>query len=425
VSLTLCPTHFIQGDARDLPLADKSVQSTVTSPPYWGLRDYGHAGQIGLEPTLAEYIAVMVAVFREVRRVLRDDGTLWLNMGDGYANVGKWGGSTGGKHTKGLHGETGVGTSRRDCDRLKPKDLMMQPHRLAIALQDDGWYVRMDNVWAKPNPMPESVTDRPTKAHEYVFLLSKSERYYYDAEAVKEPMSQAGIQRQKYGFKEMYGNIIRVNGHRDSRQRSDAKSYGPEAKTGGGRNLRSVWAMTTRPCKEAHFATFPIDLPLRCLKAGTSEKGCCPTCGAPWKRVVEKYRSFESGSGRSGNLPIGKNGPALQGGGETIDVRRGPTLRTVTTHWLPTCKCPAHEPVPCTVLDPFGGAATTALAASELGRRCIIVERKWDYIDIGRARLANHKPGKPKAKRVIEPKPEPTLFSSPLAPARPAEGVKA
>ena len=165
---------ILTGDCRDVlrTLPDDSVHCCVTSPPYFGLRDYGVDGQMGLEATPDEYIAGMVEVFREVRRVLRDDGTLWLNIGDSYANDGKWGGSTGGKATKALHGATGIGR-RKTTTGLKPKDLIGIPWMLAFALRADGWYLRQDIIWAKPNPMPESVRDRCTKAHEYLFLLSK------------------------------------------------------------------------------------------------------------------------------------------------------------------------------------------------------------------------------------------------------------
>jgi DNA modification methylase len=169
--------RILTGDCRALlaTLDAESVQTCVTSPPYFGLRDYGVAGQIGLEATPDAFVAEMVAVFREVRRVLRNDGTLWLNLGDSYANDTKWGGSSSGKHVKGLHGDTGVGRGKRTTG-LKAKDLIGIPWLVAFALRADGWYLRSDIIWHKPNPMPESVTDRPTKAHEYLFLLAKSER---------------------------------------------------------------------------------------------------------------------------------------------------------------------------------------------------------------------------------------------------------
>lgn len=172
-------------------LPAQSVGCCVTSPPFYGLRSYldaddeAKAHEIGLEQTPAEYVQNLVDVFAQVHRVLKDDGTCWINLGDSYANDGKWGGSSGGKHAAGLHGKTGIGRGKRDTG-FKPKDLMQIPHRVSIALQDWGWYVRSEIVWAKPNPMPESVTDRPTRSHEYIFLLTKSERYFYDADAIRE-----------------------------------------------------------------------------------------------------------------------------------------------------------------------------------------------------------------------------------------------
>lgn len=234
---------------------DRAVQCCVTSPPYWGLRDYGVEGQLGLESTPAEYVSALVAVFREVRRVLRDDGTLWLNLGDSYANVGKWGGSSGGKHAGDLHGATGVGRGKREYGTLKSKDLVGIPWRVAFALQADGWWLRSDIIWHKPNPMPESVTDRPTKAHEYVFLLAKSESYFYDAEAVKEPA---------------------VKGHAGSRFGSGKTATHQLGRAGttprvddDTRNRRSVWTIATRPFKGAHFATFPPALIEPCVLAGS------------------------------------------------------------------------------------------------------------------------------------------------------------
>jgi DNA modification methylase len=214
----------------------------VTSPPYWGLRDYGEDGQIGLEHTPDEYVTRLVEVFREVRRVLRDDGTLWLNLGDSYAGSGAGGGTSGDL----AHHMTNIAMSNRPTTNklhgIKSKDLVGIPWRVAFALQADGWYLRSDIIWAKPNPMPESVTDRPTKSHEYVFLLSKSARYYYDADAIRE------------------GDTARASGNK-TRVIAD----------GSGRNARSVWTITTKPYAEAHFATFPPELPERCIKAGSQE----------------------------------------------------------------------------------------------------------------------------------------------------------
>ena len=273
---------IVVGDAlerlREMP--DGSVHCCVTSPPYWGLRDYGHDGQIGLEPTPEQYVSRMVEVFREVRRVLRDDGTLWLNLGDSYAGGG------------GFAPDAPCNVKRREmisegqsrhgsfviCDRqhtrnksggikpqgvIKPKDLVGIPWRVAFALQADGWWLRQDIIWAKPNPMPESVRDRCTKAHEYVFLLAKSERYYYDAEAVSEasvlgPHVRSRASNFKKAGSEPLGRHLR----------------GAETIVcNGTRNRRSVWTVTTKPYSGAHFAVMPPDLVEPCVKAGCPEGG--------------------------------------------------------------------------------------------------------------------------------------------------------
>lgn len=243
-------------------LPEKFVHTCVTSPPYFGLRDYGHAGQIGLEPTPDEFVAKLVAVFREVRRVLRDDGTLWLNLGDSYAANG----------TSGAQGKTGQradrrftaeGLERRIPIGLKPKDLIGIPWRVAFALQADGWYLRQDIIWHKPNPMPESVTDRCTKAHEYIFLLSKSERYYFDHEAIKEDALTKPVARNKH--KEGYHADL-PEGDRFS---EGERVYGADGK----RNRRDVWTVSTKPYKGAHFATFPPDLVTPCVLAGAPPDG--------------------------------------------------------------------------------------------------------------------------------------------------------
>lgn len=253
---------------RNLP--DGQIQTCVTSPPYWGLRDYGEEGQIGLESTPDKYVARMVDVFREVRRVLRDDGTLWLNLGDSYAGSGKGVSATLESRNKdrARYKETYVPTrdesplSRVTPNGLKEKDLVGIPWRVAFALQADGWFLRSDIIWAKPNAMPESVIDRPTKSHEYIFLLSKSARYYYDADAIRE--TDQG---------KPSGNKTRVlaNGKQGHRPADHLGASVPWDRPGSGRNARSVWHITTKPYAEAHFAVFPPELPERCIKAGSRE----------------------------------------------------------------------------------------------------------------------------------------------------------
>jgi len=345
---------FLQADAAKLPIKDGCVNCCVSSPPYWGLRDYGlkpsiwggdrscdhwwkskqierenrrglglkdsaastrggghkiatvgwqrfeHAycskcnawrGVLGLEPTPGLYVAHMVEVFREVRRVLREDGVLWLNLGDSYANDTKWGGKTGGKHVSALHGEP-IGRGRRYTG-LKPKDLVGIPWRVAFALQADGWYLRSDIIWAKPNPMPESVTDRPTKAHEYIFLLAKSERYFWDNAAVAEPFSTDPREnypaRAKITGRGEQGAAAARGNDRDKSGGFPPRSHKGSTLTGvngqgwvseterhdspSGRNIRTVWTIATQPYADAHYATFPEALVRPCILAGCPEGG--------------------------------------------------------------------------------------------------------------------------------------------------------
>jgi DNA modification methylase len=366
--------RLYQGDVLDVlrEMDEGSVQTCVTSPPYWGLRDYGTASweggsdvcdhvvrsaptepsdpgirastlgggkrtttaqsgarnayretcgkcgarrvdaQIGLEPTPGEYVARMVEVFREVRRVLRDDGTLWLNLGDSYAaNGGAHGGRDDNQHGVGARRAHESGAADKHARvapaGLKHKDLVGIPWRVAFALQADGWWLRSDIIWAKPNPMPESITDRPTRSHEYLFLLTKSARYFYDYKAVQEPLSSTPEQYLRAGKSvrdnHVFGEVA-------------GRPLGPSsfATVPDGRNARSVWTITTKPYAGAHFATFPPELPSRCIKAGSA----------------------------------------------TGDI----------------------------VLDPFSGAATTALVARGLGRRAVGIELNPEYLAISADRLS-------------------------------------
>jgi DNA modification methylase len=247
-------------------LSDASVHCCVTSPPYWGLRDYGNDGQIGLESTPEAYVARMVEVFREVRRVLREDGTCWVNLGDSYAATTK--GSGGPDSSSTLVGTKAERNGQRMAAKwvlgsIKPKDLVGIPWRVAFALQADGWWLRQDIIWHKPNPMPESVRDRCTKAHEYVFLLTKSERYYYDADAVSEPAAYAGVQKNDFSASAI-GLRIKPSGNAVPGTVYTVKPT---------RNRRSVWTVTTKPYSGAHFAVMPADLVEPCIKAGCPEGG--------------------------------------------------------------------------------------------------------------------------------------------------------
>ena len=243
-------------------IPDGVVQTCVTSPPYFGLRDYGVDGQIGLESTVDAYVARLVAVFREVRRTLRDDGVLWLNLGDSYASQGgpQVPQTVNSLRIGGSDSQNG-GRSRNLHDGLKPKDLIGIPWRVAFALQADGWWLRSDIIWHKPNPMPSSVSDRCTSSHEYVFMLSKSERYFFDADAISEPAIYAGdIKSNNAGKNHLSSNATQVGFIREG---------GVTVKET--RNKRDVWTIATTPYSDAHFATFPVELPTLCIRAGSRE----------------------------------------------------------------------------------------------------------------------------------------------------------
>jgi DNA modification methylase len=277
---------LINGDCLNIlkTLSDKSINCCVTSPPYYGLRDYGVAGQVGLEDTPDEYVNKLVEIFREVRRVLRDDGTLWMNLGDSYC-ANATGSQGDGKSTiaGGLKNQIEAGKRpNKKGDGLKPKDLIGIPWMVAFALRADGWYLRSDIIWSKPNPMPESVQDRPTKAHEYIFLLSKSQSYYYDNEAIAEAAIYAGDDR---------------GSRTDNRRGTMCNSM--SGVTGFTRNKRTVWTVTTKPYAEAHFATYPPDLIQPCVLAG------CPEGGT----VLDPF----NGSGTTGQV-------ALQNGRKYIGI---------------------------------------------------------------------------------------------------------
>ncbi len=402
-------------DSRRLPLGDGSVHMIATSPPYWGLRDYGTAkweggdpecdhapdkrgsrfatpvsskrasnagsgtaserdcrcgakridNQLGLErvhdclawargdePCGACYVCHLREWAREMWRVLRDDGVMFLNLGDSYQS----------SNSPQVTQTKDVGLSRAGVDKrpprvpgLKPKDLVGIPWRVALALQADGWYLRSDIIWAKPNPMPESVTDRPTKSHEYIFLLTKSARYFWDGEAVKE------------GAIKGYGGSTFEKG-KTARARAALSPVGtlPRENLDGasGRNLRSVWNVATQPYSGAHFATWPEALVETMVKAGTPERGVCPVCGKPWERVVRKGAAVNRPDNPNDVLPYTANGSTSHGTGATT-LHKARVVET--TGWQAGCSHDA-APVPAIVLDPFAGSGTTLLVARRLGR---------------------------------------------------------
>ena len=370
--------ELIQGDViavlKTLPA--ESVQVCVTSPPYWNLRDYGVAGQIGLEPTLSEYVDKMVEVFAEVRRVLRNDGTLWLNIGDSYAGGGGYFPDAPSNQGKSLQSRGNAKGERnikgmRSMAGLKPKDLCMVPARVALALQADGYYLRSEIIWAKRAPMPESVTDRPTSAHEKIFLLSKSATYYYDADAVREPAQERKFRGAEFKTKDR-GCINGKNTYAPGQS-----GYG---KHENGRNIRNVWELSPEPFAEAHFATFPTIIPKRAILAGTSEQGCCPTCGAGWVRVVEKQEAERRNSER--------RTPGGQTPNHIARYKGDAACQVDTIGWQPSCDCGRPDVTPCTVLDPFAGSGTSLAVALSLGRRAIGIELNPEYVCLAHRRIA-------------------------------------
>jgi len=285
---------------------------------------------------------------------------------------------------------------------MKHKDLIGIPWMLAFALREDGWYLRQDIIWAKPNPMPESVTDRCTKAHEYLFLLTKSPRYFYDADAIREPVTSTG----GASFGPQTKKVDRVDaGHGRSPTgdlvQSRALSDPAERNHPLGRNKRSVWTIPTQSYHGAHFATFPERLVEPCIKAGTSEKGCCPACGAPWKRVVDRLpnpsKGFNTGDDLTGGAPnMGGNrqtSAGLHRNGTNVAMPR------FMVGWVPSCSCHAGDPVPCAVLDPFCGSGTTVAVAARLGRRGIGTDLNAAYLTLAQKRVADAMTVRPKRHR--------------------------
>jgi len=480
--------QIVCGDCLDVmgPMPDGCVDMCVTSPPYWGLRDYGVDGQMGLEATPEAFIAKMVAVFAEVKRVLADHGTLWLNMGDSYTSGGRANYGTFQPDSKqASHAEIKLTPRAAQPPGLKPKDLCGIPWRLALALQADGWYLRSDIIWHKPNPMPESCRDRPTKAHEYLFLLTKKPKYYYDQEAIREGSTgQSGqaadfarqtkdhiIPRQSVPQHRIERDTTTDTGSRNKRSvwnaamshRDIAEAYEiwmgycsdlfmDDPHAGG-----DLWTIPTQAMSAAHFATFPEKLVEPCIRAGTSDKGNCPQCGKPWERVVVKDRvATRPGDNTKQDRVRNSTRYIEQGDAPDNSLHCGNrdsgrhVSQSTTTGWRPTCGCygrwytykfkdetgtwrarpywrsgkhpPLRAPL---VLDPFGGSGTVGVVAGKLKRDYVLIELNPEYAEtIAQPRLDHIETGVPVAEQKAG---QAGLFESPYVGAgpcpRPAQEV--
>lgn len=462
--------RIIIGDAREQLklLPSESVHCIVSSPPYWGLRDYGVDGQIGLEESPEAFVNELVLLFREARRVLRSDGTLWMNLGDSYAGSSRGGNPTeasstleGGQESqrasmiKRTRGQTEVGSTARDAavtnlgrratreaSGLKQKDLIGTPWLVAFALRADGWYLRQDIIWHKPNPMPESTTDRCTKAHEYFFLLSKSERYFYDAEAIAEdasPNTNLRVAASRQG--EPNAGISPKSATRETNIRAKDSFHASTTARVEKRNKRSVWTVATQAFSEAHFATFPPALIEPSIMAGTSERGCCERCGVGWQRVTINVETGKTQKMPDGMATYAGGHSAIHKDGREKGASDNPVMARETIGWYPACdhdllpKLPPYpdkpsraalgneqaykaamttwraacrvvddkrrmlceraaplKTVPAVVLDPFGGAGTTGLVADRLQRNAILIELNPEYAAMARRRIDGDSP---------------------------------
>ncbi len=350
-----------------------SVHTVITSPPYWRLRDYGEKGQLGMEERPEEYVQNIADVFDKVWNVLHNSGTVWLNIGDTW-----YGGGKPGYEKENSKQTTNPGSIQRASKNhdiksyLKPKDKCLIPHRVAIEMQKRGWYLRNTIVWKKPSPFPESVSDRPTKSHEYIFLFSKQKTYFYDQEAIKEPSSKNNHGERK----------IREGKYITGSRRNDTNTGIVTDK----RNKRDVWEVPHHGFSDAHFAVFPVELIEPCVLAGSSKKGVCSECRAPYERIVEKEESeWEKRKENGEPLRYGLDGATKVGAGNFKNRSK------INEHWKKTCDCSSSETNRSVVLDPFSGAGTTGIAALKHGRRYIGIDLKKEYNEMAKKRIKEHK----------------------------------
>ena len=382
--MTEWTNSVLTGDVRERldDLSDSSVHMVMTSPPYFGLRDYGHEDQIGLEDELDAYIEELVAVFREVRRVLRPDGSAWLNLGDSYATARQ--NHTGGEQIRGAP-EGDYAT--REEGALGRKNKMLVPHRVAIALQSDGWVVRNDVTWLKPNPMPSSVKDRLNTTTEQIFHLTPKPDYWYDLDAIREPHAEASVKRMKHGKGDNLKSAGMNNSDNSGGIHEGGKDKIADEYHAAGKNPGDVFEVTTKPFADAHFAVYPPELCEKPLKATCPPK-VCAECGSPYEREVEVERKLLSELPESHPHYRPNDYKQYEGVGDRNDADE---LVTVSKHhhkgWTPTCDCDTDTTEAGIALDPFAGAGTTLLKAKELGRQFVGIELNAKYADMARARV--------------------------------------
>jgi DNA modification methylase len=377
---------ILQGNCIDKikELDDNSIDCVVSSPPYFGLRDYGVDGQFGLEKTYHDYLANTVKVFETFKPKLKDTATIWWNVGDSYHNYRPTNNKQG-MYKKPDYPKQSIAGNRQDLPKhslkrnqryqeIKEKDLMMMPNRVAIALQDAGWYIRSEIIWHKPNPMPESVRDRPTSCHEKIWLITKSKKYYYDSDAIREPTTDS--------YKGKRGLVKKRNKTQSAMQdRVFNTPYHPS----NTKNKRNVWTITTKPFKDAHFATFPKDLIEPCIKAGCPEK-VCVECGFPY---ISNYKRTDNN--KNFIQTKGKDTPNIKKGGVRLNENgTTPHFNPPTIEFLnlkKNCNCKTDEFKSGVVLDPFGGSGTTGIVAALNNRNAILIELNQNYIDIANKRI--------------------------------------
>lgn len=353
--------------------ADNTFHTVVTSPPYWQQRDYFDSDQLGQEATPEKFVENLVDICKEVKRVLRKDGTFWLNIGDSY--------NTSSGFCRGTKGWKRKGRDKGSADKqaikhpyIKKKELFGVPWMLAVALQKDGWYLRCDIIWQKSNPMPDGAKDRPTRGHEYIFLLSKSPQYFYDYYRVLEDTDEKPEGVQGFGARNQKGT------YRMDQERS-FEHYGK-------RNKRAVWRTSVSTFQGDHFATYPPQLIEPCIMASTSEYGCCVKCGTPWHRTFEKVK-VEKDTTQNKTSTKRKEEPVNMFEEEcpTQEQEKEYSLELVSTGWEKGCKCKTNKVTSCLVLDPFSGTGTTGEVALKHGQRYVGVELNKEYLEISRKRL--------------------------------------